>query len=98
MSEERVLYARFTAKPGREDAVEKLLIELVERVRAEPGNIRFDAHRTAAEPRAFFVYEAYRDAVAFQNHITADYGLAFNAALVELIEEDGSQLTWLERV
>ncbi len=98
MSEERILYARFTAKPGREDAVERLLAELVERVRAEPGNIRFDAHRTTADHRAFFVYEAYRDAVAFESHITADYGLAFNAALADMIEEDGSQLTWLDRI
>ena len=98
MSEERILYARFTAKPGREADVERLLADLVERVRAEPGNTRFDAHRMAADHRAFFVYEAYRDARAFEDHVTADYGLAFNAALADLIEEDGSQLTWLDRI
>ncbi len=98
MSEQRILCARFTAKPGREQEIERLLTELVERVRAEPGNTVFDAHRTEADHRAFFVYEVYRNAAAFEDHITADYGLAFNEALAELIEEDGAQLTWLERV
>ena len=48
-----------------------------------------------ANPRRWFVYEVYRDAAAFEAHISADYGATFNAALNPLIEEDGSQLTWL---
>ncbi|WP_077488824.1 hypothetical protein [Sinomonas mesophila] len=38
----------------------------------------------------------YRDEAAFQEHIAADYGREFNRELVDLIEEDGSQLSWLE--
>jgi quinol monooxygenase YgiN len=98
MNEEQALYARFTAKPGRELEVQRLLKDLATQVRAEPGNIVFDAHRAQADHRAFFVYEVYRDAAAFEAHITADYGRTFNADLAALIEEDGSQLTWLERL
>jgi quinol monooxygenase YgiN len=89
------LYAEFTARAGAEDAVAGLVRELAERVRAEPGNVLFEPSTLEAEPRSWFVYEVYRDSDAFQAHISADYGAAFNAALRPLIEEDGSQLTWL---
>ena len=42
--------------------------------------------------------EAYRDEEAFAAHLAASYGATFNAALVPLIVEDGSVLTFLSRV
>jgi quinol monooxygenase YgiN len=89
------LYAEFTAKPGQGDAVAKLLLGLTELVRAEPGCVIFDPHRREAAPNEFFVYEVYRDAAAFQAHISAPYGATFNATLTDLIVGDGSVLTWL---
>jgi quinol monooxygenase YgiN len=89
------LYAEFTARPGAEDAVAGLVRELTVRVREEPGNLVFEPSTLRAAPRRWFVYEVYRDDAAFQAHITADYGAAFNSALAPLIEEDGSRLTWL---
>jgi len=93
---ERVaLYAEFTALPGREDDVAALLAGLTQDVRREPGNVVFDPYRRASNAREFFVYEVYRDADAFEAHITAPYGAVFNAALGDLIEGVGSVLTWL---
>ena len=89
------LYAEFTARPGAEDAVADLVRELATRVRAEPGNLAFEPSTLRDAPRRWFVYEVYQDAAAFDAHISADYGAAFNSALGPLIEEDGSQLTWL---
>lgn len=89
------LYAEFTARSGSEDAVAGLVRDLTARVREEPGNVIFEPSTLEAEPRRWFVYEVYRDAAAFQVHLAADYGAAFNAALGPLIEEDGSRLTRL---
>ena len=89
------LYAEFTARPGAEDAVADLVRDLTVRVREEPGNVTFDPATLREAPRRWFVYEVYRDAAAFDAHISADYGAVFNSALGPLIEEDGSQLTWL---
>ncbi len=91
------LYAEFTARPGRADEVETLLQGLVAQVRTEPGNARFDAYRVRGDGDRFFVFEEYADEDAFAAHISAPYGGPFNAALGELIIEDGSQLTFLER-
>jgi quinol monooxygenase YgiN len=94
----KVLYAQFTARPDTVDRVDELIRGLAEDVRREPGNEVFAVYREESDPLRFFVFEVYRDDQAFQAHITADYGATFNAELVTLIEEDGSQLTWLTPV
>jgi quinol monooxygenase YgiN len=90
------LYAEFTAVPGAEERVAELVRELTLRVRAEPGNVAFAPHTLKDDPRSWFVYEAYRDEAAFREHLAADYGTAFNAALVSLVEGGGSRLTFLD--
>jgi quinol monooxygenase YgiN len=89
------LYAEFTAIAGCEERITELLAELTDLVRAEPGNIAFVPFTLETAPRRFFVFEVYADNAAFQAHITAGYGVTFNAALAPLIEGSGSQLTWL---
>jgi quinol monooxygenase YgiN len=93
-----ILYAEFTAKPGSEAEVEKLISGLAEQVRREPGNTEFTVYRERDNPRKFFVFEQYLDEASFDAHISAEYGLIFNQQLSSLIEEGESQLTWLTRV
>ncbi|MCD5344885.1 putative quinol monooxygenase [Agromyces sp. S2-1-8] len=107
------LVAEFTALPGREEEVERLLLALTEDVRREPGCLDFTPLRVVGAPvpapgadavvagpapagRRFIVAEAYRDAAAFAAHLAAPYGAVFNTALGPLIEEDGSQLTFVQ--
>ncbi len=92
-----ILYAEFTAKPGSEAEVEKLISGLAEQVRLEPGNTEFTVYRERDNPRKFFVFEQYLDEASFDAHISAEYGLIFNQQLSSLIEEGESQLTWLTR-
>ena len=92
-----ILYAEFTAKPGYEAEVEKLISGLAEQVRREPGNTEFTVYRERDNPRKFFVFEQYLDEASFETHISADYGAIFNQRLSNLIEEGESQLTWLTR-
>lgn len=98
MTEPTILHATFTARPGDAERVAALLREFAEVVRAEPGNVVFDATRLVDEPDRFFVYEEYRDEAAFQAHLAAPAGGPFNAALQQLIVEPSSQLTFLRRV
>lgn len=98
MTEPTILHATFTAKPGASDRVAEMLRAFAEIVRAEEGNIVFDATRLVDDPNRFFVYEVYRDESAFQTHIAAPAGAPFNAALQELIVEPSSQLTFLRRL
>lgn len=89
------LSAEFTASLGNEARVSQLVREYGDRVRAEPGNIAFIAHRKRDNPAEFFVYEEYADATAFRDHLGDAAGVAFNRALVDLIVGHGSALTFL---
>ena len=94
----KTLYAEFTVKPGNEDRVADMMRQLTEEVRREPGNQLFLPYTRETNPREYFVFEVYEDDAAFQEHISAEYGARFNGELADLIEEDGSVLTWLQPV
>ncbi|WP_045561193.1 putative quinol monooxygenase [Streptomyces sp. FxanaA7] len=92
----KTLLAEFTAREGTEDEVARLIQDYALKVRAEEGNLTFDVYTKAAAPRAYWIFEVYRDENAFQAHLKAPYGAPFNAALTPLIEEDASVLTFLD--
>ncbi len=92
------LYAEFTATPGNIERVRDLIADFAQTVRAEPGNICFDAHTLESEPAKVFVYELYRDQAAFEAHLAAPAGAAFNQLLAHLVEGGGSRLTMLSPV
>ncbi|WP_069768046.1 putative quinol monooxygenase [Streptomyces sp. LUP30] len=91
----KTLLAEFTAREGAQDEVARLIGEYALKVREEEGNLVFDVYTKEAAPRAFWIFEVYRDEDAFKAHLNAPYGGPFNAELVPLIEEDASVLTFL---
>ena len=93
-----VLYAEFTARADSVAVVEGLITDYAQSVRSEPGNLRFDIYRRQEEETRFFVFEIYRDRAAFEAHLGAEPGRAFNEVLVEHIEGDGSDLRFLTPV
>lgn len=95
MTDAVTLYAEFTARHGRAEEVESLIGSYAGHVRAEPGNVLFDVYRRAEEPDRFVVLEIYRDQEAFDAHLGAEAGRAFNDALLPLIVEPGSRLSFL---
>jgi pantothenate kinase/quinol monooxygenase YgiN len=91
----KTLYAEFTVKSGCERRVAELMRGLTLRVQAEHGNVLFTPYVRATHPREYFIFEIYGDEEAFQTHIGTDYVASFNAELANLIESEGSVLTWL---
>ncbi|MCX5052657.1 MULTISPECIES: putative quinol monooxygenase [unclassified Streptomyces] len=94
----KTLLAEFTAREGAQDEVARLLGEYALKVREEEGNLAFDVYTKTSHPRAYWIFEVYRDEEAFQAHLKAPYGGPFNAELTPLIEEDASVLTFLDPV
>ncbi|AWT41451.1 MULTISPECIES: putative quinol monooxygenase [Streptomyces] len=94
----KTLLAEFTAREGAEDEVARLILDYAQKVRQEDGNLAFDVYTKASNPRAYWIFEAYRDDEAFQAHLKAPYGGPFNTALAPLIEEETSVLTFLDPV
>ncbi|MFZ4896398.1 putative quinol monooxygenase [Plantibacter sp. Mn2098] len=92
------LLADFTARPGREADVARLLADYAEHVRAEPGNIAFDAYSVQNDAVRFVVHEIYRDEAAFADHLSAPQNAAFNASLTAFIVEQATRSTMLDSV
>jgi quinol monooxygenase YgiN len=63
-----VLVARMTAREGEQDRAEEVIRQLAEASRAESGVVQYIAHRDPEDPRAFLMYEQYRDKAAFEEH------------------------------
>ena len=62
------IVALLAARPGKADALEALLDDMVDPCRAEPGNIRWDVWRDKAEPGRFVLDELYLDDAAIAAH------------------------------
>ncbi|MCY4085840.1 MAG: putative quinol monooxygenase [Actinomycetia bacterium] len=64
-----VVTAKWTARPGEEEAVAAAIAKLVGPARKEPGNVVYQPHRDPEDPRVFFFYEEFAGADAYQAHL-----------------------------
>jgi len=63
-----VIVAYWRPRAGQTGAIEAILRELGEKIRAEPGNVMFVANRSKDDPNEFLLYEQYKDEQAFIDH------------------------------
>ena len=75
-------FARFEAKPGKEDAVAKFLEKALELVKKEPTTINWYALRLS--PRTFGVFDTFNNEDGRQRHLNGPVGQALMAAAPEL--------------
>jgi quinol monooxygenase YgiN len=68
-----VVVAKWTAKEGLEDRLEAICNEMTEPSRAEPANLFYQAHRSAENPRLFFLYEQYEDEAGYEAHMASEH-------------------------
>jgi quinol monooxygenase YgiN len=68
-----VVVAKWTAKEGLEDRLEEICNEMTEPSRAEPANLFYQAHRSAENPRLFFLYEQYEDEAGYEAHMASEH-------------------------
>jgi (4S)-4-hydroxy-5-phosphonooxypentane-2,3-dione isomerase len=67
------LAVTYVMKPGTEEETVKRLQALTAATRAEAGCRFYQAHRSTADPRRFFLYEQYDDQAALEFHRSAPY-------------------------
>jgi autoinducer 2-degrading protein len=63
-----VVIARYTVRPGEEEAVETALRAMTPLSRAEPGCVAYQAQRSLDNPSVFVLYESYVDEGAYKAH------------------------------
>ncbi len=103
------LTSRWFVRPGCEAAVERPLQELVDAVlKSEPDTLVYMVHRPVAdsrelqslppaEPRTLIFFEVYRDAAAFQRHVSGPVFTRFLEQYATLfVSANGKPFTLVE--
>ncbi|MFC0040051.1 putative quinol monooxygenase [Actinomadura rayongensis] len=67
------LGATWTARPGHEDEIIRILAELTPATRAEKGNLLYVPTRSADDPSVFYLFEVYEDADAYDAHTLSEH-------------------------
>jgi quinol monooxygenase YgiN len=80
------IFGRFHARPGSEAKVAKTLIDVVAPTSAEPGCISINAFRSTEDPQLFFIHTHWKDAQAFERHITLPHTVHFVECMTPLID------------
>ncbi|WP_437616421.1 putative quinol monooxygenase [Erwinia sp. V71] len=75
--------AAFSAKPGKEDALRKATLDVVEPTRAESGCVQFVVHEDLNQPGAFFIRETWKS----QEDLDKHFQMPYLQNLVELHKE-----------
>jgi quinol monooxygenase YgiN len=82
-------FVRMRAIEGEEESVRDLLLSNVERIElGERGNVVFAVHRSAADPREFWLYETWTDLAAVEAHESGSSFAEYKETLRPLVESD----------
>jgi quinol monooxygenase YgiN len=84
-----VVSAHWRAKEGKEDRLVEVIEAMTPPSRKEPGNLFYQAHRSAEDPRLFYLYEQYADEAAYRAHMDSEHftRLVKQEAIPELLED-----------
>jgi quinol monooxygenase YgiN len=68
-----VVSALWRANEGEEERIVRIVEEMTEPSRAEPGNLFYQAHRSPDDPRLFYLYEQYVDEAGYEAHMNSEH-------------------------
>jgi quinol monooxygenase YgiN len=77
------IFATLHPRPEHREAVEQALRVMVQRSRAEPGNLRYDLFVREGEELAFDLFELYRDEAAVAAHRQSAHYQAYRTATAD---------------
>lgn len=79
--------ARLHAKPGKEAALRRALLDLIAPTRREAGCLSYDLHESITEPGLFFFYESWKNEEALSLHFQTSHILELQKKSGELLAE-----------
>jgi quinol monooxygenase YgiN len=91
-----ILTAMVKAKPGQEEAVKEVLLELVEPTRKEPGCLGYNLHRSKSDKAQFMFYEQWASKEALDAHGKMPYMKALGGKLKDKTEKSGGGVVFYE--
>jgi quinol monooxygenase YgiN len=95
VSKKYTVLALFKAKPGKEDALEQALRDIIQPTLAEEGCINYDLHRSVNNRAEFMFYENWTSQEAHAKHNSAPHIEIWRKKKNDLLETDGVVTAWL---
>jgi quinol monooxygenase YgiN len=85
---ELVIFGRFHARPGQEEAVAAAIGQVIAPTRAEAGCLGINAYRSIRDPRLFYINSRWCDEAAFELHAAEAHTIRFIARVTRLINHE----------
>ena len=87
MKDDRLyVFARFHAKTGSENGVERAIVKVLGPTRKEPGCLGANMFRSVRDARLFYIHSRWQNEAAFDWHGDQSYTKAFVDAVEPLID------------
>jgi quinol monooxygenase YgiN len=83
---ELIIFGRFHALEGNEEAVRSAIAEVVPPTRAEPGCLEVRGHRSINDPRLFYIHSRWISREAVEAHIDLPHTVRFIERVEQLID------------
>lgn len=95
MENERItVVSRVRAKPGMEDLVKLILLQLVAETRTEEGCLTYDAHQSATDRDVFLFYETWENRDCLERHSETSHIEAFRRQAADFLAEPSEITLW----
>jgi quinol monooxygenase YgiN len=85
MAQFLTVVAEMQAKPGKEDALRRSVLALIEPTRREDGCVQYDLHVHTSDPSRFVFYENWASQEHLDRHAASEHLKNFGAAAADLL-------------
>ncbi len=85
MAQLLTVVAEMQAKPGKEDALRRATLALIEPTRREDGCVQYDLHVHTTDPARFVFYENWTSQAHLDRHAASAHVQEFRAAIADLV-------------
>lgn len=80
-----IVIAKLKAQEGKEAELEKVVTDILSKVKAEEGTLVYNFNRSISDPTVFVFYEKYVDQEALNIHSSTPHFKEMSAALGSLL-------------
>ena len=81
-----IVVAKIKALPGKETEMEQALLDMIPKVKEEPGTLIYTLHRDQTDPAVFLFYEKYKDMDALVAHSSTPHFKALFKTIKPLMD------------
>jgi quinol monooxygenase YgiN len=85
---ELVIFARFHARPGQEEAVAATIGEVIAPTSGEPACVGIHAFRSILDPLLFYIHSRWVDEAGFEWHVEQPHTVRFIERVTPLLDHE----------